>query len=40
MNIFYLDKDPGDSVEAYWNYYEAEKVSVKNANENIITRPK
>jgi hypothetical protein len=33
-------KVPGDSVEAYWNYYEAEKVNVKNANENIITRPK
>ena len=33
-------KVPGNSVEAYWNYYEAEKVSVKNSNENIITRPK
>lgn len=29
----------GNSVEAYWNYYEAEKVSVKNANESIIKRP-
>jgi hypothetical protein len=26
-------------VEAYWNYYEAEKVSVKNANESTIKRP-
>ena len=33
-------KVPGNSVEAYWNYYEAEKVNVKNANELIITRPK
>ena len=33
-------KVPGDSVAAYWNYYEAEKVNVKNANESIITRPK
>jgi hypothetical protein len=33
-------KVPGNSVEAYWNYYEAEKVSVKNSNESIITRPK
>lgn len=32
-------KVPGDSVTAYWNYYEAEKVSVKNSNESIITRP-
>ena len=32
-------KVPGNSVEAYWNYYEAEKVNVKNANESIITRP-
>lgn len=33
-------KVPGNSIEAYWNYYEAEKINVKNANENIITRPK
>jgi hypothetical protein len=33
-------KVPGNSVEAYWNYYEAEKVNVKNSNESIITRPK
>ena len=32
-------KVPGNSVEAYWNYYEAEKINVKNANEFIITRP-
>ena len=31
-------KVPGDAVSAYWNYYEAEKQSVRNANENIITR--
>ena len=33
-------KVPGDSVTAYWNYYEAEKVNVRNSNESIITRPK
>ena len=32
-------KVPGDSVTAYWNYYEAEKVNVRNSNEQIITRP-
>ena len=32
-------KVPGNSVEAYWNYYEAEKVNVRNSNESIITRP-
>ena len=32
-------KVPGNSVEAYWNYYEAEKVNVKNVNESVITRP-
>ena len=26
------------SVDAYWNYYEAEKHTVRNANEEIITR--
>lgn len=31
-------KVPGDSVTAYWNYYEAEKVNVRNSNEQIITR--
>jgi len=33
-------KVPGNSVEAYWNYYEAEKVNVRNSNEPVITRPK
>jgi len=32
-------KVEGNSVEAYWNYYEAEKVNVRNSNESIITRP-
>jgi hypothetical protein len=32
-------KVEGDSVSAYWNYYEAEKVSVRNKGEAIITRP-
>lgn len=27
------------TVTAYWNYYEAEKQNVRNANEDIITRP-
>jgi hypothetical protein len=31
-------KVEGDSVTAYWNYYENEKHSVKGANEQIITR--
>lgn len=31
-------KVEGDSVGAYWNYYEQEKHSVRNSNENIITR--
>jgi len=31
-------KVKGDSVSAYWNYYEQEKHSVRNSNENIITR--
>ena len=31
-------KVKGDSVTAYWNYYENEKHTVKNANEEIITR--
>jgi hypothetical protein len=33
-------KVPGDSVNAYWNYYEAEKANIRNSNENIIYRPK
>lgn len=28
----------GDTVEAYWNYYEGEKFAVANANETKITR--
>ena len=32
-------KVDGDSVTAYWNYYEKEKHSVRNKNENIKTRP-
>jgi predicted ATP-dependent endonuclease of OLD family len=27
------------SVDAYWNYYENEKHTVKNNNEELITRP-
>ena len=33
-------KVEGDSVTAYWNYYENEKHSVRNKNEEIITRPR
>jgi len=32
-------KVANDSVSAYWNYYENEKYTVKNANEELITRP-
>ena len=32
-------KVDGDSVTAYWNYYEKEKHSVRNKNESIKTRP-
>ena len=31
-------KVQGDSVSAYWNYYENEKHTVKSASEQIITR--
>ena len=31
-------KVKNDSVSAYWNYYENEKHTVKNANEPLITR--
>jgi hypothetical protein len=31
-------KVEGDSVTAYWNYYENEKHSVKSASEQLITR--
>ena len=27
------------SVDAYWNYYENEKHTVRNSNEQLITRP-
>mgnify|MGYP003669524364 FL=1 len=32
-------KVEGDSVTAYWNYYENEKHTVKNKNEDKIVRP-
>lgn len=32
-------KVDGDSVAAYWNYYENEKHTVRNAGEPLITRP-
>ena len=32
-------KVEGDSVTAYWNYYEKEKHTVRNKNESIKTRP-
>ena len=32
-------KVEGDSVAAYWNYYENEKHTVRNKNEQIIMRP-
>jgi hypothetical protein len=32
-------KVANDSVSAYWNYYENEKHTVKNANEELIKRP-
>ena len=31
-------KVDNDAVTAYWNYYEQEKYTVKNSNEQIITR--
>jgi hypothetical protein len=31
-------KIPGDSVSAYWNYYEKEKHTVRNSNEKLISR--
>ena len=31
-------KVEGDSVTAYWNYYEGEKYTVANKNEMLITR--
>ena len=32
-------KVEGNSVAAYWNYYEKEKHTVRNAGEPLITRP-
>ena len=32
-------KVPGDSITAYWNYYEQDKYKVANKNEQIIIRP-
>jgi len=32
-------KVENDSVSAYWNYYENEKHTVRNSNEELITRP-
>jgi len=32
-------KVEGDAVAAYWNYYENEKHTVRNAGESLITRP-
>jgi hypothetical protein len=32
-------KVEGDSVSAYWNYYENEKHTIKNQNEQKIVRP-
>jgi hypothetical protein len=32
-------KVPGDSLSAYWNYYEQDKVKIKNKNEKKIIRP-
>jgi hypothetical protein len=31
-------KVDGDSVSAYWNYYENEKHTVRNSNEKLISR--
>ena len=32
-------KVPGDSITAYWNYYEQDKYKVANKDEQIIVRP-
>jgi hypothetical protein len=32
-------KVPGDSISAYWNYYEQDKYKIANKNEQIIIRP-
>ena len=32
-------KVKGDSISAYWNYYEQDKYKIANKNEQIIIRP-
>ena len=32
-------KVPGDSIMAYWNYYEQDKYKIANKDEKIIVRP-
>lgn len=32
-------KVPGDSIMAYWNYYEQDKYKIANKDEQIIVRP-
>jgi hypothetical protein len=32
-------KVEGDSVTAYWNYYEQDKYKIANKNEQKIVRP-
>jgi hypothetical protein len=32
-------KVEGDSLSAYWNYYEQDKIKIKNKNEQKISRP-
>jgi len=30
---------PGDSISAYWNYYEQDKYKIANKDEQVIVRP-
>jgi hypothetical protein len=32
-------KVPGDSIMAYWNYYEQDKYKIANKDEQVIVRP-
>ena len=32
-------KVEGDSIKAYWNYYELDKCKIANKNEQKISRP-
>ncbi|MCQ6468566.1 hypothetical protein NPN14_25400, partial [Vibrio parahaemolyticus] len=32
-------KVPGDSIMAYWNYYEQDKYKIANKDEQVIIRP-